>query len=88
MASVRLSGCAHREAGSDGALDEIVTGFGWTNGVAIWLGAEYGARLNTPTCPSIVNADGMTPARSLARRRLAERSPEHDVLRARGFKAY
>jgi len=62
------------DQGGQGGEYTVVTGFGWTNGVAIWLGANYGDRINTPQCPPIVLADGTTPSRELARRRLAARS--------------
>ncbi|KAG8687926.1 hypothetical protein FRC09_013201 [Ceratobasidium sp. 395] len=31
---------------------EIQTGFGWTNGVAIWIAHQLGMKLDNPVCPS------------------------------------
>lgn len=31
----------------------VVTGFGWTNGVALWIAGHYGKYLPRPTCPLI-----------------------------------
>lgn len=32
----------------------VQTGFGWTNGVAIWLGGQLGANLTRPDCPAVI----------------------------------
>ncbi|EST04817.1 Glycoside hydrolase, family 37 [Kalmanozyma brasiliensis GHG001] len=40
-------------AGSGGEYT-VQTGFGWTNGVAIWLGGQLGANLTRPECPPVV----------------------------------
>ena len=40
-------------AGSGGEYT-VQTGFGWTNGVAIWLGGQLGANLTRPDCPPVV----------------------------------
>jgi len=61
------------DQGGSGGEYQVVVGFGWTNGVAIYLGATMGDRLSEPVCPPIVLEDGTTPSRRLARRRLAER---------------
>jgi len=31
----------------------VQAGFGWTNGVALWIAHTYGSVLNAPTCPNI-----------------------------------
>ncbi|KAJ9480331.1 putative Neutral trehalase (putative) [Pseudozyma hubeiensis] len=40
-------------AGSGGEY-QVQTGFGWTNGVAIWLGGQLGANLTRPECPPVI----------------------------------
>ncbi|TKY86258.1 hypothetical protein EX895_005083 [Sporisorium graminicola] len=40
-------------AGSGGEYT-VQTGFGWTNGVAIWLGGQLGANLTRPDCPVVI----------------------------------
>ncbi|SPO27343.1 related to trehalase precursor [Ustilago trichophora] len=40
-------------AGSGGEYT-VQTGFGWTNGVAIWLGGQLGANLTRPDCPPVI----------------------------------
>ncbi|CBQ72773.1 related to trehalase precursor [Sporisorium reilianum SRZ2] len=40
-------------AGSGGEYT-VQTGFGWTNGVAIWLGGQLGANLTRPECPPVI----------------------------------
>lgn len=47
-------------AGSGGEY-VVQTGFGWTNGVAIWLGGQLGANLTRPDCPPVI-AQNTTPA--------------------------
>ncbi|KAG8703944.1 hypothetical protein FRC08_002545 [Ceratobasidium sp. 394] len=41
------------QAGSGGEYT-VQDGFGWTNGVVLWLGATYGSVLAKPTCPAII----------------------------------
>ncbi|KAL7417412.1 Six-hairpin glycosidase-like protein [Mrakia frigida] len=41
------------DAAGGGGEYEVVTGFGWTNGVVIWAGATYGHLIKSPTCPLI-----------------------------------
>ncbi|CDZ96699.1 Neutral trehalase [Phaffia rhodozyma] len=41
------------DAAGGGGEYTVVTGFGWTNGVVIWAGANYGSSLVSPTCPAI-----------------------------------
>ena len=33
-------------------------GFGWTNGVVLWIAANYGHVLTTPDCPDILEIIG------------------------------
>jgi len=33
----------------------VQAGFGWTNGVALWIAQTYGHTLGTPQCPDVVN---------------------------------
>lgn len=40
-------------AGSGGEY-AVQVGFGWTNGVAIWLGGQLGANLTRPECPPVI----------------------------------
>ena len=32
----------------------VQAGFGWTNGVALWIAQTYGYTLGTPQCPDII----------------------------------
>ncbi|KAF8600265.1 trehalase [Ceratobasidium sp. AG-I] len=48
------------QAGSGGEYT-VQDGFGWTNGVVLWVGAKYGAILAKPTCPAII-VDNTTDA--------------------------
>ncbi|KAG8769519.1 hypothetical protein FRC12_004904 [Ceratobasidium sp. 428] len=41
------------QAGSGGEYT-VQDGFGWTNGVVLWLGAKYGSVLAKPNCPAII----------------------------------
>ncbi|GAK65251.1 glycoside hydrolase family 37 protein [Moesziomyces antarcticus] len=41
-------------AAGGGGEYEVQVGFGWTNGVAIWLGGQLGANLTRPECPPVV----------------------------------
>ncbi|KAG8737849.1 hypothetical protein FRC10_007602 [Ceratobasidium sp. 414] len=41
------------QAGSGGEYT-VQDGFGWTNGVALWIGATYGSVLAKPSCPAII----------------------------------
>ena len=31
----------------------VQAGFGWTNGIALWIAHTYGSVLDTPACPNI-----------------------------------
>lgn len=31
----------------------VQAGFGWTNGVALWIASNYGSVLDAPACPNI-----------------------------------
>lgn len=33
----------------------VQAGFGWTNGVALWVASTYGSVLNAPMCPDITS---------------------------------
>ena len=39
-------------AGSGGEYT-VQAGFGWTNGVALWIANNYGSVLDAPACPNI-----------------------------------
>ncbi|SOV03791.1 related to trehalase precursor [Ustilago sp. UG-2017a] len=41
-------------AAGGGGEYAVQIGFGWTNGVAIWLGGQLGANLTRPECPPVV----------------------------------
>nr|WJO90074.1 trehalase-4 [Ceratobasidium cereale] len=45
----KLSAMSATEAGGGGEY-EVQTGFGWTNGVAIWIAQNFGAILDNPDC--------------------------------------
>ncbi|CAE6505626.1 unnamed protein product [Rhizoctonia solani] len=38
---------------------EIQTGFGWTNGVAIWIAHALGTKLDNPVCPMVFPDSGL-----------------------------
>lgn len=40
------------QAGSGGEY-AVQTGFGWNNGLSLWIGREFGDRLTRPACPAI-----------------------------------
>ena len=39
-------------------------GFGWTNGVALWIAANYGHVLTKPDCPNILEIVGSSSSNS------------------------
>ena len=49
----------------------VQAGFGWTNGVVLWVASRYGKVLTAPTCPPLL-AEGNTGSRSNAAFRAAE----------------
>lgn len=44
-------------AAGGGGEYEVVEGFGWSNGVLIWSGDQFGSQLKTPQCGNITAAD-------------------------------
>ncbi|KAJ1306156.1 hypothetical protein OPQ81_010867 [Rhizoctonia solani] len=48
----KLNALSVSKAGGGGEYD-VQTGFGWTNGVAIWIAHQYGAILDDPKCPVV-----------------------------------
>ncbi|KAF9478211.1 trehalase [Pholiota conissans] len=38
----------------------VQAGFGWTNGVVLWVASNYGRVLAAPTCPSLLDAPTVT----------------------------
>ena len=44
-------------AGSGGEYT-VQAGFGWTNGVVLWVAANYGPLIQTPNCPAIQIVSG------------------------------
>ena len=36
------------------SLKPSQAGFGWTNGVVLWIASTYGNQLNAPNCPSLL----------------------------------
>jgi len=36
------------------SLKSLQAGFGWTNGVVLWIAKTYGNQLNDPDCPSLL----------------------------------
>ena len=48
------------DAAGGGGEYEVVTGFGWTNGVLIWMGATFPDVIVFPECPLIEVAPDAT----------------------------
>jgi len=42
------------DAAGVGGEYTVQAGFGWTNGVVLWVAGEYGQLLNSPVCPRLV----------------------------------
>ncbi|KAJ3558853.1 hypothetical protein NP233_g11413 [Leucocoprinus birnbaumii] len=43
----------------------VQAGFGWTNGVVLWIASNYGGQLNAPDCPNLLaTAQGTSSART------------------------
>ncbi|KAF8526994.1 glycoside hydrolase [Hysterangium stoloniferum] len=42
------------DAAGVGGEYTVQAGFGWTNGVVLWVAGEFGKILNTPACPTLV----------------------------------
>jgi len=46
------------DSGGRGGEYTVQAGFGWTNGVALWVADTFGGKLVAPTCPDpLVEAD-------------------------------
>ncbi|CAO1630002.1 unnamed protein product [Parajaminaea phylloscopi] len=45
-------------AAGGGGEYTVQTGFGWTNGVALWILAEFPDVVKRPTCPALTDANG------------------------------
>ena len=43
----------HIDSNGSGGEYTVQAGFGWTNGVALWVTNVYGGLLDTPKCPNI-----------------------------------
>ncbi|XP_006462478.1 hypothetical protein AGABI2DRAFT_206816 [Agaricus bisporus var. bisporus H97] len=43
----------------------VQAGFGWTNGLVMWIASNYGNMLNAPECPLITLEDAQTSSASL-----------------------
>lgn len=63
------------EAGSGGEY-EVVVGFGWSNGVLIWVADTFRDRLQTPTCEDLSSTAG--EARRTREKRTSERGGHGD----------
>jgi len=61
------------QAGQGGEYT-VQSGFGWSNGVAIWLGRNYGDRLVAPNCPAI-EAESSNSGGSMSMHRNMELRP-------------
>ncbi|GJJ15469.1 hypothetical protein Clacol_009747 [Clathrus columnatus] len=48
------------ESGAGGEYT-VQAGFGWTNGVTLWIAGEYGQILTEPFCPRLVNTTAPVP---------------------------
>jgi alpha,alpha-trehalase len=44
----------------------VQAGFGWTNGVLLWVASNYGGVLAAPTCPPLLDANGESAVSSSA----------------------
>lgn len=42
------------DSGGIGGEYIVQAGFGWTNGVVLWIASNYGSILTAPQCPSIL----------------------------------
>ncbi|KAF8955266.1 trehalase [Flammula alnicola] len=42
----------------------VQAGFGWTNGVLLWVASNYGSVLDTPNCPNLLDTPTVTTAPS------------------------
>jgi len=54
------------DAAGVGGEYTVQAGFGWTNGVVLWVGGQFGQDLGTPVCPQLeaASATSTTPASS------------------------
>ncbi|KAG8898238.1 hypothetical protein FRB99_007577 [Tulasnella sp. 403] len=50
------------DAAGSGGEYTVQDGFGWTNGVALWIIQNYGKVLAKPSCPAIILAPAAAPA--------------------------
>lgn len=48
------------DSGGRGGEYTVQAGFGWTNGVALWVANTFGGKLVAPTCPDPLVEDGIT----------------------------
>jgi len=49
------------DSSGSGGEYTVQAGFGWTNGVVLWVAANYGGQLVAPECPALV-VDASTTA--------------------------
>lgn len=42
----------------------VQAGFGWTNGVVLWIASTYGNVLDAPTCPNITVSESTNTGQS------------------------
>lgn len=54
----KYSEASLNEAGGGGEY-EVVVGFGWSNGVLIWVADTFGDKLQTPACAAAQNITDM-----------------------------
>ena len=57
---------------------EVVEGFGWSNGVLIWMGDVFGRELKTPDCGDITAAE-VHPDSKRKRKRSAVELHKYDA---------
>lgn len=55
----KYSEASLNEAGGGGEY-EVVVGFGWSNGVLIWVADTFGDKLQTPACAGAQNITDMS----------------------------
>lgn len=69
------------EAGSGGEY-EVVVGFGWSNGVLIWVADTFRDALQTPACGDLTTRGAGAPGRKERRRRSSEHGGHGDGTNA------
>ena len=66
-------------------FNQVVEGFGWTNGVLIWAADIFGQGLTTPECGDITAADVNSETKRSLGARSAVRLPQRDAQWTKKF---